>query len=267
MKEYLLHLLTSSPSAVERRLLVREYLQARILEGLLERGAFRKMAFLGGTALRFLYRLPRFSEDLDFSTLKPEPGFQFQDTAEGIRRKLEAEGYAVSVKSKTGTVASFLLRFPGLLRELGLSAHPDETITIRVETDTNPPAGARTRTTLVRRHVLLNLLHHDPESLLSGKLHAILNRRYTKGRDLYDLVWFLTDPSWPQPNVELLNNALAQTGWSGQPMEASTWRGVVVKRLERLNWAIAAKDVAPFLERPEESRLLTLAHLRQLLGG
>jgi len=74
-------------------------------------------------------------------------------------------------------------------------------------------ANAVLATTVIRRHVVLQLQHHDRASLLAGKLHAILQRPYLKGRDLYDLAWYLSDREWPAPNLEYLNNALLQTGW------------------------------------------------------
>jgi hypothetical protein len=240
-------------------------LQARILEGLQEQGAFQKLVLLGGTALRFLYGLPRFSEDLDFSTNQPEPDFSFEGYAEKLIRKFQAEGYQVYARHRGRIVASCLLRFPSLLHEMGLSPQPEQTIAIRLEADANPPAGAEIRSTLVRRHVLLNLPHYDQASLLAGKLHAVLSRRFTKGRDLYDLLWFLTDTNWPAPNLRLLNNALQQTGWSGQPLEKGNWRYIIAASLERMNWPEAVKDVLPFLEHPAETEHLTLSNLRQLL--
>ena len=85
-------------------------------------------------------------------------------------------------------------------------------------------AGAGLATTVVRRFFVLQLQHHDKASQLSGKLHAILQRPYTKGRDIYDLLWYLSDPNWPPPNPELLNNALAQTGWQGRALTETGWR-------------------------------------------
>ena len=64
----------------------------------------------------------------------------------------------------------------------------------------------------------LPIQHHDKASLLAGKLHAILQRPYAKGRDLYDLLWYLGDPTWPPPNLTMLNHALRQTGWEGAPL-------------------------------------------------
>jgi hypothetical protein len=119
--------------------------------------------------------------------------------------------------------------------------------------------------TLIRRHVLLNLLHYDRPSLLAGKLHALFSRSYTKGRDLYDLMWYLADPTWPDPNLELLNNALRQTDWKGLTLESRTWRAIVAERLSDLDWTTAVNDVRPFLERPSEASLLTIENLQQLL--
>jgi len=124
-------------------------------------------------------------------------------------RVFAAEGYEVDLRvHDKRVVKSGFMSFRGLLFELGLSAHLSETLSIRVEIDSNPPAGANIVSTVVRRHVLLNLRHHDKASLLAGKLHAFLARRYVKGRDIYDLVWYVSDRSWPEPNLELMNNAL-----------------------------------------------------------
>ena len=54
MKEYLRELVDTSATTARATLLVREYLQARVLEALKRIGAFEHWAFLGGTALRFL---------------------------------------------------------------------------------------------------------------------------------------------------------------------------------------------------------------------
>lgn len=216
MKEYLNDLIRNSSGLLSGRLIAREYLQAGILKALQEAGAFTNWAFLGGTALRFLYSLPRFSEDLDFSLKEAGKDSAFIERMEKIKKSFTREGYHVEIKARADkTVQSAFLRFPGLLAELGLSALPAEVLSIKVEIDTNPPAGARFSSTVVRRHHLLNLLHYDKSSLLAGKMHALLTRKYVKGRDLYDLVWYLSDKTWPKPNTVLLQNALVQSKWPG----------------------------------------------------
>ena len=247
--------------------LVREYLQARILLALQDAGAMIPLAFQGGTALRFLFGLPRFSEDLDFALERPgRSGFDLVGVGQRVAAQLKREGYQVVTKPKTGpVVSSFMVAFPGLLYELEVSPHPSQRLRIRIELDTKPPSGAGLATTILRRHVLLNLQHHDRPSLLAGKLHAILQRNWMKGRDLFDLFWYLSDPTWPGPNLVLLNNALRQIGWQSPPLEASTWRPVVRKRVESADWKAAEHDVAPFLEPGPERALFGRDNLLGLL--
>jgi hypothetical protein len=153
-----------------------------------------------------------------------------------------------------------------LFYELGLSPHRSETPSVKVEVDTHPPAGAGLITSVVRRHITLQLQHHDRASLLAGKLHAILERPYIKGRDLYDLLWYLGDPNWDAPNLTLLNNALRQTGWSGKPLTEENWRAAVRKRLQTVAWDQVVDDVRPFLEPSADPRLLTRENLMRVLG-
>lgn len=264
MKEQLLDAVRRAENAVSARNLAREYLQARILSALQEAGAMVPLAFQGGTALRFLFGLPRFSEDLDFALERPaRSGCDLATLGKRVTAHLQREGYEVVIGRK---VESLMLAFPGVLRESGLSPHASARLRIRIEVDTKPPSGAGITTTLVRRHALLNLQHHDRPSLLAGKLHAILQRRWTKGRDLFDVFWYLSDPTWPGPNLVLLNNALRQTGWTGPRFDESTWRSAIRDRVASLDWQAAERDVAPFLESGPGRTLFGRDHLLGLLG-
>ncbi len=267
MKEYLAGLVRQATSQTVGRSLMREYLQARILAELQQAGAMIPLAFHGGTALRFLHAIPRYSEDLDFALEHPGPAYDFRGYLQQIRTQMAAEGYEVDLKvSDQKTVHSAFVRFPGLLYEMGLSAQRDEVLAVKLEVDTNPPQGAGLSITIVRRHVTLRLQHHDRASLLAGKMHAILQRSYIKGRDLYDLMWYLSDPTWPSPNLFLLNNALAQTGWQGPSLSAESWRTAVAARLGDVSWEGLAADVRPFLERGSDVALLTRDTLSRLLA-
>lgn len=267
MKEYLAQLVRQAPSAVHGRNLAREYLQSRILAALQRSGAMIPLAFHGGTALRFLYSHGRYSEDLDFALEGSRNEYDFRGYLQAIRGELTPEGYTVELKvNDQKTVHSAFIRFPGLLFELGLSALRSEGLAIKLEIDTNPPTGARLATTVVRRFAVLQLHHHDKSSLLAGKLHAIFQRSYTKGRDIYDLLWYLSDPSWPPPNLILLNNALVQTGWTGDPITADNWRDRLRDRLLLLDWNSIQADVRPFIEPGFDLNLLTLENLERVLG-
>ena len=266
MKDVLHDILDAVPGALNKTLLAREYLQARVLQALQDEGLFQRWAFLGGTALRFLYSIPRFSEDLDFSLAVPGADAEFNRALEGIESLFKSEAYEVNIKAKSEkTVASAFIKFPGLLYEIGLSPQASQVFAIKIEVDTNPPAGAVTQVSLVRRHVALNLLHYDKASLLAGKMHAVFSRRYTKGRDLYDLIWYLADRSWPAPNFALLNAALAQTGWQGPAVTAENWRSLLAERGHAFNWEAARADVQPFLERQADAALITRENLESLV--
>ena len=254
-------------SPLRGRNVAREYLQARILGAFQRAGAMTSLAFHGGTSLRFLFSLPRYSEDLDFALEGDASRYDLRRYLRAVRAELSAEGYRVELRMREHrAVHSAFVRFPGVLNEIGLSPHPEQVLAVKVEVDTRPPAGATTETTLVRRHETLRLFHHDRASLLAGKLHAVLQRPYTKGRDLYDLVWYLGDPEWPPPNLALLNAALRQTGWAGVEMTPRTWRHAVAERLDRLDWNRAAGDVRPFLERDRDVELVDRNHAVRLLG-
>lgn len=267
MKDYLRELVKEQARiGLDPRNLTREYLQARILGALQSSGAMTAIAFHGGTALRFLHGLPRFSEDLDFALEDPRRDFNMRDALRFIGGVLEDEGYRVDLRIKdTSTVNSGLLKFPGLLHELDLSPRQDEALRIRIEVDTNPPKGAGLETTLVRRFVTLRLFHHDPPSLLAGKLHAVLQRPWAKGRDIFDLLWYLSDPEWPEPNLLLLNNALLQTGWDQGVITPDNWRPVVRERVRSLDWPRVLSDVRPFVEPRADIDLLTLDNLLTVL--
>lgn len=266
MKDVLRNIIETVPGNLNRTLLAREYLQARVLQALQDNGAFQRWAFVGGTALRFLFSIPRFSEDLDFCLVDKGQNADFSGAMSSVESLFKKEAYDVSIKAKVEkTVASAFIKYLGLLYEIGLSPHARQAFSIKIEVDTNPPAGAVTQTSLVRRHVTLNLLHYDKASLLAGKLHALFTRRYTKGRDLFDLIWYLADGSWPAPNCTLLNAALAQTGWKGPVVTAENWRSLLVERFDKFNWEAAHMDVLQFLERPEDAKLITRENFRSLV--
>ena len=267
MKEYLRQLASTAGNDLARTCLVREYLQARILESLQDTGAFLRWAFVGGTALRFLFSIPRFSEDLDFSLVTPVEATDFGPSAVGIKRMFEREGYSIDVRiGENRTVSSAWVRFPGLPREVGLSLHSDQVLSIKVELDSDPPAGAHIENSIVRRHVTLNLCHYDKPSMLAGKIHAVLSRSWTKGRDLYDLVWYLAERNWPAPNLDFLNAALKQTDWEGPRMTETNWQKQLKNRIESLDWDKARADIKPFLERDQDLALVKKEVLVSLLS-
>ncbi len=271
MKEQLLDIVRDTRDPLLAGNLAREYLQARILLALQQAGAMIPLAFQGGTALRFLFGLPRFSEDLGFALERPgRSPLELAQVEDRIRVQLEREGYEVLTRRKTERVVervveSLLVSFPGLPHEAGLSPHESQRLNIRINVDTHPPQGAGLTTTVVRRHAVLNLQHYDRPSLLAGKLHAILQRSWPKGRDLFDLFWYVGDPMWPEPNLELLNNALNQTGWAGPVLDQGNWKPVIRERVASIDWGAAERDITPFLEPDPATALFGKENLLKLL--
>jgi predicted nucleotidyltransferase component of viral defense system len=258
MKEQIKQIIDETANKLHKRSRVREYCQARILQFLQENGLFRSWIFHGGTALRFLYRLPRYSEDLDFALKSSKTAKNFQEIIKRVTKAFEAETYSIDAKlNDKRVVKTAFIRFPGLLHEFDLSPHKSEALSIKIEVDSNPAAGGITETSVIRRYVILNIQHYDKASLLSGKLHAILARPYVKGRDLYDLFWYLSDSSWPEPNIKFLNEALLQTNWKGPEITESNWNSLIAEKLKSINWEEAVKDTHPFIEKASDIKLLT----------
>jgi hypothetical protein len=243
---------------------LREYLQALVLRSFHESEAFRCVAFVGGTALRFLHGLPRFSEDLDFSLVSPD-GYAGQAWMAKVKRDLALAGFEPEVTwNDRKPVHTGWVRLGGLLHDAGLSPLSDEKLAIKVEVDTRPPAGGRSERRLVTRHVSFLLHYHDPPSLLAGKVHALLTRRYAKGRDWYDLVWYLSQRPPVSPNLTLLQHALDQTQGANR-VDARRWMDEVRGRLRAMDTKALLEDVGPFLERPQDAALITRENLLGLL--
>jgi len=179
--------------------------------------------------------------------------YDFRKYLTTIQRDMTAETYDVEIKlNERNVVHSAFVRFRGLLHQLDISPHKSEVLAIKLEVDTNPPSSAGLDTSLIQHHVAVHLQHHDKASLLAGKLHAILQRDYVKGRDWYDLYWYLRQPQWATPNIAMLNNALAQSGWEKGDVTTNNWREYVLERLELLDWSQVVADVQRFLMKQEE---------------
>ena len=247
----------------ERLNALREYLQAQVLRSLHESEAFTSLSFVGGTALRFAHNLRRFSEDLDFSVedtrrYTPRPWLARLD------RSLRLSGYDVTVSwNDRKIVNTAWVRFGGLLHRLGLATQPLQKLGIKMEIDTRPPAGAVTERVVIQRHSLIALQYHDLPSMMSGKLHAIVTRPRTKGRDWYDLMWYLARVPPVLPNDTLLRNALVQTD---APEPDLSWDRLVLDAIRVADFDAARQDVVPFLEHPEEAEWITVENLRSLVA-
>ena len=265
MKDYLLELAASKEGLSSKLNIMREYLQAYILKILHAEGWFRHTAFVGGTALRFLYRIPRFSEDLDFSAVQ-KPKQSFESTITKIKSELISAGYEIAVVySDRNVVCYAMIKFPKLMHEAGLSPFREQTLSIKLEVDTRPPQGAVLETQVVNLHFPIAFLSYDKASLFAGKCHALLSRKYTKGRDFFDLGWYLSKWRDITPNFKLLKNALKQTTWKGEIPTDENWRSLISQTVQKTDWVLVTKDVQNFLESPGDLEVFTKPNVLKLI--
>lgn len=243
---------------------VREFLQILILKIMYDSGAFKNLAFTGGTALRIIYGLKRYSEDLDFSLVNKR-GHSFADIYKGIERELTTNyGLKLSVRvSDQKAVQSMDLKFNDLLFALKLSSHKAQKLYIKVEVDSNPPVGWQIVTSLISRTFVITVPHFDLPSLYATKLHACFFRKYTKGRDIYDLLWYLGQGILP--NLEVLNNAIEQTEHQRLNIKTDDYKEFLLKHIERIDFNAARKDIERFLVDKSELKLFNKDLLREII--
>ncbi len=246
---------------------LREYVQNEILFIIQTGGFWDHLLFVGGTALRFLYGAKRFSEDLDFSADKSWRKRSLGALAVRLEKELVKSGYDVEVPFKDEkAVARASARFKQILQESGLSRRKGQVLSVNIEIDANPPGGLVEERTIINPHIPVLLRHYDRPSLFAAKIAAFLTRPYTKGRDVYDLVWFRSKWRDLPPNFVLLNNALAQKGSGARRLTKRDWLSAVAAKASRLDWNEVVRDVLPFLEDPREAALLTPDSFALLYG-
>lgn len=232
----------------------REVLQLTALKIIYDKGYFKNLSFTGGTALRVLFDLKRFSEDLDFSLVDAK-GYDFGRMVAALLKEYELYGLkAEGMPKDDKNVHSVFLKFPSLLKEVGLSALKDQKLSIKLEIDSNPPEGGRIVSTLVNKVYMFNIVHFDLPSLFATKLHACFFRKYAKGRDFYDLIWYLSRKV--SPNFILLNNAIKQTQGYDAAIDENNLKSFLLERISKVDFSALKKDVDRFLEDKSELKLL-----------
>ena len=256
MKE--ISLQVAAEAGAQKLNILREYLQNEVLFLMQKTGFSDSLYFVGGTALRFLYKIKRFSEDLDFSAGDKWQSKDLEAHAAKLQKELIKAGYEVDLPVKDEkTVQRVFLRFKGLPYEAGLSGRKGQNLSVHIEIDANPPAGWHEERTIVNIHMPVLIRHYDKPSAFASKLAAFLTRPYTKGRDLYDLFWLRSKWKELRPNFELLNNALAQKMKTLRPVDETNWLETIATMAAKLNWKAVVGDARPFLEDPREVATLT----------
>lgn len=241
---------------------LKEILQEITLYALWREGFFKVAAFQGGTCLRILYGLPRFSEDLDFILQSPDPNFVWADVLEGVGAVLAEFGVDAELVDRSRAdraVRQAMLKDDSLGGQLNLqfmNLPQGRKLRIKLEVDTHPPSGSTWDERFHDFPTDFSVFVQDLPSNFALKLHALLCRPYTKGRDWYDLLWYVRQGT--RPNLILLQNALQQAGpFAGAEVGVdATWlHQALLEKIQSLDWAEATRDVAPFLSTMERQSL------------
>ncbi len=252
-------------SSLEEEQALREITQEVVLAGLARSDFFGRAGFQGGTCLRILHGLDRFSEDLDFALLAPDPAFSLAPYLDQIRTELGAYGYEIEIddRSRAGEAArKAFVKDDSIGKLLRLKYRPASgplrKLRVKLEVDANPPLGAAYAMPVLDFPFPASVRTFDLPSLYAGKIHALLCREYVKGRDWYDFIWYSRRRTGV--NHALLSAALDQHGpWQGQrPATDDAWCvGQVARVVEAIDWRQAREDVRRFI-KPHELPSLEL---------
>lgn len=258
---------------------LREIFQEIALLGLWRGRFFERAAFYGGTALRILHGLDRFSEDMDFSLLAPDAAFDLSPYCAYVEKELSAWGFPVTVevrrKTADSAIESAFLKADTLEQLMVIEApetilggvHRNQILKIKVEVDTNPPPGFGTETRFLLEPIPFAVRTYTLPSLFAGKMHALLFRKWgrrVKGRDWYDFVWYAAKGI--PLDLRHLSARMRQTGhWnSADAVSESGFRSLLMGRIAELNVEAARTDVEPFLKNPDSVAVWSQAFFKQV---
>jgi hypothetical protein len=158
-----------------------------------------------------------------------------------------------------------MLKFNSVLKETGLSNLPSQKLSIKLEVDSNPPKEGHIQNSLVNKIYLVNIVHFDLASMFATKLHACFYRKFTKGRDFYDFIWYLSKKV--EPNYALLNNAISQTQGNNPGLRKDNFKEFLLAKIKKVDFNVAKKDVERFLEDKSELKLFDLKIMEDTINS
>jgi len=187
----------SGQEALNPRMMLKEYLQYKILEIVFASKFGHRLVFMGGTCLRIAFGNDRFSEDLDIDNCGLSQ-IEFGELMLIIKKELEHEGLMVEVRNTFQNVFHCYLKFPALLFESRLTALKEEKILIRIDSFCSREKLAIENKIISKADVFSEIRVYPPSIILAQKIGAAFGRERAKGRDLYDIVYLFsfTRPDW-----------------------------------------------------------------------
>jgi predicted nucleotidyltransferase component of viral defense system len=251
----------TNPVAEEQA--TKEIIQEIALYALWRADFFDVAAFQGGTSLRILHGLPRFSEDLDFILKEPDPDFAWSGYLDALLQCFEEFGLTSEALPKgrmDQRIKKAVIKDNSITNQLNLSFYrgsASQKLKIKLEIDVQPPADSVYEYSYLDFPLDYEVCHQNLSSNFALKIHALLCRRFLKGRDWYDFNWYVKQGV--SPNLPHLKNALYQYGpWQGNDylsVNIEWLKDMLNTKIEVIDWKEAATDVERFMNVNEQKSL------------
>jgi hypothetical protein len=249
---------------------LKEIIQEITLLGFYKSDFFNMASFYGGSALRIFYNLNRFSEDLDFSLMKPDTNFKLTPYFDSIGNELSAYGFEMEIMAKEKiaetNVESAFIKGDTLINLLKITSinppvmgvHKNEQLKIKFEVDINPPSGANYEIKYNLNPIPYSVRLYDLPSQFAGKLHSVLCRKWKtriKGRDLFDYIWFLSNNV--SVNILHLEDRMKQSGHleKDKTLDYKSLQELLIKKFDFIDYNQAVNDVIRFVKDTEQFKL------------
>ncbi|MFC2090962.1 nucleotidyl transferase AbiEii/AbiGii toxin family protein [Bacteroidota bacterium] len=257
---------------------LREIMQETTLAGLSRTDFFGKAAFYGGTALRIFYGLDRYSEDLDFSLLKPDSNFSIEPYFRAVLDEFESLGLTVSIKEKkktkqTAIDSAFLnaetiwqeIVLEDIIKETGVQSN--KTLKIKIEIDRQPSLNFKTEEKLLLRPFSFYVKCFTKPSLFAGKMHALLFRKWktrVKGRDWYDLEWYIKK-GIPLDVNHFLTRAKDTNDWKGDSISNEQIIELLDTKIKSVSFRSIKEDVVRFIKNDDDLNIWSPEYFKDLI--
>ena len=237
-------------NAADERNAIHEVMQQIALAGLARGGFFQKAAFYGGTCLRLLHGMHRFSDDMDFSLLEPDRNFRFEDYFPAVVEEFKLAGKDVEIKMKhkgqPSAIESEFLKESSDVFDIGFTTEKRQKV--KIEVDIDPPPKFSTEMCVLNEPRSCIVRAYTLPDLFAGKVSAALFRKWKrriKGRDWYDVAWYIAKRV-PLDLAHLVERAKE----SAPEADVSTPEKVIAAfnaRIDSIDFENARMDVEPYV--------------------
>ncbi len=257
---------------------LREIMQEITLAGLSRTDFFEKAAFYGGSALRIFYGLDRYSEDLDFSLLKPDSNFSIEPYFKAVLDEFKSLGLTVSIKEKKKTKQTTIdsairkaesiwqeIVLVDIIKEIGLRSN--KTLKIKIEIDRQPPLNFTTEEKLLVRPFSFYVKCFNKSNLFAGKMHALLFRKWqnrVKGRDWYDLEWYIKK-GIPLNVNHFLTRAKDTNDWQDDTISNEQIIELLDTKIKSVSFSSIKEDVVKFIQNDDVLNIWSPEYFKDLI--